>query len=101
MSTDGTTERPSSRLNSNVIHPEAGHTQKRDRPSRYFRDKSNYLRDVLLLFFSRVKAAHELVIDDQLRIRRDVAFADGTEPRKRGVEGVPCGLGSAGQRLEL
>ena len=35
----------------NVIHPEAGHTWKRDSPSRYFRDKSNFLRDVLLLFF--------------------------------------------------
>jgi hypothetical protein len=26
----------------NVIHPEAGHTRKRDRPARYFRDKSNF-----------------------------------------------------------
>jgi hypothetical protein len=35
----------------NVIHPEAGHTWKRDSPSRYFRDKSNFSRDVFLPFF--------------------------------------------------
>jgi hypothetical protein len=26
----------------NVIHLEAGHTRKRDRPARYFRDKLNF-----------------------------------------------------------
>jgi hypothetical protein len=30
----------------NVIHPEAGHTRKRDSPSHYFRDKSNFLYNV-------------------------------------------------------